>query len=166
MPTLTAALESVYRDCREQLFTCALHVTRCPARAEDAVHEAFSRLLRMDRAPEDLKVYVFRAVRNAAIDQITRRRHAGRAEANGRETVIFDPRDGPEELAGKNEFHSRLAEAIGALPEHERDAVVYHLYGDLTFKETARLLDAAEGTVAARYYRALEKLRTELQELP
>lgn len=166
MSTLRGALESVYRDCREQLFTCALHVTRCPARAEDAIHEAFSSLLRMDRMPGDLKVYVFRAVRNAAIDQLTRRRHHGPGESNGRETTLFDSRDGPEESAARREFRSRLDGAIASLPDRERDAVVFHLYGGLTFKEVAGLLDAPGGTVAAWYYRALEKLRAELQELP
>ena len=164
MTTLSAALEGVYRECRERLFTCALHVTRCPARAEDAIHEAFSRLLVMSRMPDDLKVYVFRAVRNAAVDQLTRRRHTDRAETNGHEEVIFDPGDGPEQSAAASEFRSRLARAIAALPERERDAVVYHLYGELTFKETARLLDAAEGTVASWYYRALDRLRAELEE--
>jgi len=165
MPILPGALEKVYRERRQQLFTCALHVTRCPARAEDAVHEAFSRLLSMERLPRDLKVYVFRAVRNAAIDQVTRHRQPGNVDANGRGATIFESRDGPEESASKREFQARVDGALASLPEQERDAVVFHLYSELTFREMARLLGAASGTVAARYYRALERLRTELQEL-
>ena len=68
--------------------------------------------------------------------------------------------------ASRREFESRLASAIASLPEPERDAVVYHLYGELTFKEMARLQDAPDSTVATWYYRALEKLRAELKEQP
>jgi RNA polymerase sigma-70 factor, ECF subfamily len=165
MPTLHGALESVYRDCRQQLFTCALHVTRCPARAEDAIHEAFLRLLRMERMPRDLKVYVFRAVRNAAIDQVARHQHDG-GDVNGRETSIFVSRDGPSESTDDREFRMRLEAAINALPQDERDVVVLHIYSELTFKEIARLLGIAGGTVAAWYYRALNKLRKQIGESP
>ena len=63
--SLNGDLESVYRECRQQLFTCALAITRCPDRAEDAVQDAFCNLFRMNNAPRHLKAYVFRAVRNA-----------------------------------------------------------------------------------------------------
>lgn len=164
MTTLHEALETVYKSCRQQLFTCALHVTRCPARAEDAIHEAFSRLLRMGRMPDDLKVYVFRAVRNAAIDQVTRFRKLGDVHSNNGAVAIFESHDGPADSASKREFQSRLETAIASLPEPQRDAVVFHLYGELTFKEIARLQGVPDSTVAARYYRALEKLRAELKE--
>jgi RNA polymerase sigma-70 factor (ECF subfamily) len=71
-------LERLYGEYRQQLFTCALAITCSPARAEDAVHDAFCRMLRRRRAVDDaaavdLKAYVFRAVRNAAVDQLRRR---------------------------------------------------------------------------------------------
>ncbi len=60
MPTpLDGELERLYCQCRRQLFTCALVITRSPACAEDTVHEAFCRLFRQDQQPDDLKAYVF-----------------------------------------------------------------------------------------------------------
>src|SRR4029453_15381696 len=76
VPPDRANLTQLYCDFRQQLFTCALSVTGSPSRAEDAVHDAFCRgLRRKDAAGDrmiDLKAYVFRAVRNAALDQLRR----------------------------------------------------------------------------------------------
>ncbi|HNT35778.1 MAG TPA: sigma-70 family RNA polymerase sigma factor, partial [bacterium] len=68
MTNLRLELERFYEDNEQQLFTFALSMTRDHDGAEDAVHEAFSRLLQMGGCPDNLKSYVFRSVRNAAID--------------------------------------------------------------------------------------------------
>ena len=44
MIPLSDALERIYRQYRQELFTCALAVTRCPERAEDAIHDALTRV--------------------------------------------------------------------------------------------------------------------------
>ena len=133
---------------------------RCPARAEDAIQEAFHRLFRRKTEPRNLKVYVFRSVRNAAIDQL--RRNPQPAENNAE--FIFDPKKGPRETAAGNEFNAIVAGALLDLSDNERETIVQHLYGDLTFREIARLRKRREATVAAWYYRGLKKLRSRLEE--
>ena len=72
---LTHWLEDIYRDHRRGLFGLALSVVREAATAEDAVHEAFARLARQKGPPDgDATAYVYKAVRNAAIDQARRRK--------------------------------------------------------------------------------------------
>jgi hypothetical protein len=68
MGSLRKDLEKLYEEQEGRLFVCALAITRCPAAAEDAVHDAFRRLLSLDRRPRDVKTYAFQCVRNAAID--------------------------------------------------------------------------------------------------
>jgi len=160
MKTLSDALERIYREYRQQLFSCALAVTRHPERAEDAIHDAFYRLFRLKARPRNLKVYVFRAVRNAAIDQI--RRNPLPPDDKGE--FIFEPEDGPREMAAKNEFKRRAAEALLTVSDDERETTVQHLYADLTFREIARLRGTPPGTVAAWYYRGLKKLRARLED--
>ena len=160
MKTLSDALEGIYREYRQQLYSCALAVTRCPERAEDAIHDAFCRLFRLNGRPRNLKVYVFRAVRNAAIDQLRRNPLAPDDEGE----FIFEPRDGPREMAAKNEFKRGVAEALLTVSDDERETIVQHLYADLTFREIARLRKAPAGTVAAWYYRGLKKLRARLED--
>jgi RNA polymerase sigma factor (sigma-70 family) len=158
--TFYDTLEQIYRDCRQQLFTCAMAITRCPDRAEDAIQEAFYRLFRMEGKPRHLKAYVFRAVRNAAIDQ--RRRNSPPGEELSE--FIFDTGAGPDESAANQEFKRRVAEGLLTLSEDERETVVHHIYGGLTFREIARVRESPLGTVVSWYRRGIKKLREQLEE--
>lgn len=93
-------LNLVYKEYRQQLFTCAMAITRCPDRAEDAVQEAFYRLFRLNVRPRNLKAYVFRTVRNAALDQV--RNNSTTIQPNL--DFIFDPRPDPCSVATDEEF--------------------------------------------------------------
>ena len=64
---------SIYDDWGRQLYVCALGVTGRRESAEDAVHNAFCRLLNLRSTPENLKAYAFKSVRNAAVDQVRMR---------------------------------------------------------------------------------------------
>jgi RNA polymerase sigma factor (sigma-70 family) len=154
-----AELEAIYCNCRQQLFTCALVITRSPERAEDAVHEAFCRLWKQNSRPDDFKAYVFRAVRNAAIDQL--RRHPMPDELLP--DFIFDPGQPPDQLAEAAEFKQQVVERLLALSDDERETIVQHLYGELTFQQIADIRGTALGTVTSWYRRGLEKLRGKLE---
>jgi RNA polymerase sigma factor (sigma-70 family) len=160
MEKLEDALERIYRQYRQQLFTCALSVTRRPERAEDAIHDAFCRLPRLNRKPRHLKPYVFRAVRNAAIDQL-RRNPLPHDEAS---EFIFEPNEGPSERASRKEFKEQVSDSMLTLSENQRETIVQHLYAGLTFREIARLRKTSLSTVAAWYYRGLKKLRAQLED--
>lgn len=157
---LNGALERIYRDHRQPLFTCALAVTRCPERAEDALQEAFYRLFRLERAPEHLKAYVFRTVRNAAVDIVRR----SPPPSEPLDPFIFDPEDDPRETAEKQEFKRRVAEALLTLSDDERETIVQRLWGELTFQEIAQLRGSPLGTIASWYHRGMEKLRARLEK--
>jgi RNA polymerase sigma-70 factor (ECF subfamily) len=160
---LNGALDQVYSECRQQLFTCALAITRCPDTAEDAIQEAFHRLFRLDTRPRNVKAYVFRAVRNAAIDQVRKNSPPVNAIPEFVLDFIFDPRLGPADAAMDKEFQRRVAETLMGLAEDERETIVQHLYGNLTFREIADVRDAPLGTVTSWYQRGLEKLRARLE---
>lgn len=156
---LNGTLEHVYRENRQQLFTCALAVTQSPDRAEDAIQEAFCRLFRLHARPQNLKAYVFRTVRNAAIEQM--RRNPLPRETPP--TSILETRPGPDESASSREFQSQVAEALTALSADESETIVQHLYADLTFREIAEIREAPLGTITSWYQRGLQKLRAQLE---
>ena len=148
-------LESLYCKCRQQLFTCALVITRSATRAEDAVHDAFYQLLRGDPRPIDLKSYVFRAVRNAALSQV-------RGSKRRDETLpdsVFDPGPYPDESAERAELQRRVEHCLSELSPDERETIVEHLFAELSFQEIATIRGAPLGTVVSWYRRGLEKLR-------
>ena len=159
MASRYADLERLYCEHRQQLFTCAVATTRSAALAEDAVHDAFCNVLRQNQPSGNLKAYVYRAVRNAAIDHA--RRNAGRDLPLP--DFIFDPQAQPAQSAEDAEFRQCVAESLLQLSADERETVVQHLYGELTFQEIASIRDAPLGTVVSWYRRGLEKLRTRLE---
>ena len=160
-------LEQVYWEHRQGLYTLALSITRCPSRTEDAVQDAFSRLWRTSKAPRgELVPYVFAAVRNASIDQM--RRNPSMMQST-EQTYIFDGQQdqvaGPLAMAVDLERQEIVRQAVEELPEEQRQAVVLHVYAGLTFEQVATMLQEPLPTVASRYRRALERLKTSMRKL-
>ena len=153
-------LELIYRRHRRQLFTCALAITRCRELAEDAIHEAFCRLIRRERKPRDLKVYVFRAVRNAALDQV----RGKRPSTVGGDESIFEEEVAARDRVASDEMKTAIEHALLSLAERERETIVQHVYGELTFREIARIRGVPVGTAAAWYYKGLKTLESRLRE--
>jgi RNA polymerase sigma-70 factor (ECF subfamily) len=160
MKSFQRDLERIYDSWGKALFTYALAVTGCRDLAEDALQEAFTRLLRMERAPDNLKAYAFQCVRNAAIDLVRKNQNTVPLP----EDYIFNSSDNPRTQAEKREFQARVAEALKTLSEDERETIVQRLYADLTFEEIAGMRQKPLGTVASWYRRGIEKLKELLEE--
>lgn len=148
------ALGAFYGAHRQELFTYALSITRSAASAEDAIHEAFSRVLARPRFPRELRPYVFRCVRNAALDLLRwAEREQQKIAGYG---VLFHN-------GGSEGVEESVADALAALSDKEREIVVLKAYSGLTFKEIAEVCGAPQGTVAANYWRSLQKMRERLK---
>jgi len=159
------SLERIYQQHRQGLYTLALAVTRRPDQAEDAVHEAFVRLCRTARkADGDPTAYVFAAVRNAAIDQLRKRKRQGATVSIFAETVS-DTSATPFRAAEHTERAALLRDALDELPPAQRDTIVMKIYGGLTFEQIAASFGEPLSTVSSRYRRGLEKLRDSVEAL-
>jgi len=157
-------LQSLYEQHRQGLFTLALSVTRRVDQAEDAVHEAFGRLVRNGLKPDDDPVaYAYAAVRNAAIDQVRKRSRVPAACENIFETPERDR--GPDQTMVDRERDGLIREALNQLPDEQKECVVMKLYGGLTFDQIAQSRGEPLSTVASRYRRALQRLRSSVETL-
>ncbi len=65
----------------------------------------------------------------------------------------------------ESEVSGFVARSLERLPDDQREAVVLRIYAGLTFEQIAAVVHAPLSTVAARYRRALEKLRPCLEKL-
>lgn len=151
-PDFTQELRRFYEESSADLYGYAVTLTGNRAAAEDAIHSAFLRLIKRGRAPADLRPYVFRCVRNAAIDEMRR-------------TQKHD--DGPfEEPPGQPTPKGICADDLNAmlkgLSQNERETVVMRFFDALTFREIAATRGVPLNTVASWYRRGLDKLRAML----
>ncbi|MFI4861558.1 MAG: RNA polymerase sigma factor [Phycisphaerales bacterium JB063] len=168
-------LETIYREKRQGLFGLALSITRRPASAEDAVHDAVLRLARLPAPPEgDATAYVFRAVRNAALDQLRQRKRGINGKTLGQTTgqpngqapdvwLFADPRPCPAQQTEQADQQRRLMHEVQQLPDAQREVILMKVFGGLTFQQIADAGDAPLSTVASRYQRGLAQLRAQME---
>jgi RNA polymerase sigma-70 factor (ECF subfamily) len=123
--------------------------------AEDAVHHVFLKLLRGDtRVPDVPLAYLYRAVRNAALNL---RRNGQRDVPLETQGTWFDHRGGNSEAA------LALRTALSEIPEEQRAVVIMRIWSGMTLEEISAATGTPLNTVASRYRYALGKLRERLQ---
>ena len=66
-------------------------------------------------------------------------------------------------LLEKKLARKRIQQAIGSLPEDQREVVILKYYHDLRFKDIAEITQSKEPTVKSRMRRGLARLRTLLE---
>jgi len=70
--------------------------------------------------------------------------------------------DGPDVLVARSEVGRLVADALAQLPSHLREVVVLKVYHQLKFREIADITKTPEGTLKARFHRAVAELRDRL----
>lgn len=125
---------------------------------EDVVQDALLRFLRQPVPPRNTVGWLYRAVRNAAID--TSRSASRRAR---RESALAGRR--PSWFAVSHGDHLDAAEAAAALktlPPEQRETIVARIWGGLTLQQIADLTGSSTSTVRRRYLAGLSALRERL----
>jgi RNA polymerase sigma-70 factor (ECF subfamily) len=135
-----------------------LYARQWCAAPEDVVQEAFLKLVRQRPPPDNPAAWLYRVVRNAAVSaaRTARRRQRYEAAAAAQAPAWFDD-------AGADGLDAETAaEALQALPPDEREVIVAHLWGGLTFEQIAELAGCSASTAHRRYAAGLAALRERL----
>ena len=124
---------------------------------EDVVQEAFVRLVQQRSPPNAELPWLYRVVRNGAISaaRTAQRRKRRESRVAGREPWFTASED--------SALDARLAtEALAELPLEQREIVVAHFWGGLTFEQIAAVAEVSSSTAHRRYEAALASLRERL----
>jgi len=155
--------ERLYSDHAQALFGFLAYRTGDRALAEDGLSESFERALRArkryDPTKASAKTWLYSIALNCLRDQQRRQGAEVRALDRVGAPVGDDLRDRGIDRA---ETRDEVQRAMAALSDEEREVVALRYGGELTAKEAAKLLGEKETTVEGRLYRALGKLREEL----
>lgn len=115
--------------------------------------------------------WLYRIATNLAIDELRSRQRKGRFffynvrerfQEEDRSVPLPDARQCPERTLGHKEKAERLRIAIDSLSEKYKLAFILKEVQDLSYEETARILNVALGTAKSRIHRAKMLLREKL----
>src|SRR6202167_5147698 len=153
-----AALAALVDQYASALYRVAFSVLRNSADAEDAVQEAFLRVLRHRDSLGDVRdhrVWLIRIVWNIVLDR--KRRAKTRPETDdGADLARVLPSDGlsPEERAAPAQHHAHVPGCLEKLPPKEREVLMLSAFEELNSVEIATVLGITESSVRSRLFRA------------
>ena len=124
--------------------------------AEDAVQEAFIRLAQQRRAPDEPLAWLVSVARNQLIQwhRSGVRRDRRNQQAAAARGWFFVDADQADRLDA-----DELADALKRLPDDQREIVVMHLWGELSFERIAETVSLSRATAHRRYVEAIQTLR-------
>jgi len=151
------------------VYAAAFRIVNDAGQAQDVVQDVFLRVWRRPESfdPErgDLGTYLRLMGRSRALDLWREGQVRGRAA--DRLKVIAgaaeEPRveDHPAVLAERDQDRAEVREALGKLPEPQREAIVLAYWGGLTADQIARRSHVPLGTAKSRIRLGLARLRDE-----
>lgn len=147
------------------LFRVAHAVLRNASEAEDAVQDAFLRVLaHSDRLGEieNMRVWLVRIVWRLALDR-TRRITPGQMDEAFAQSLVSRSQPADQALAERRELQQVLRE-MERLPSRERHALLLSALEEMNTGEIAAVLGRSESAVRALLFRARTRLRERLEK--
>lgn len=155
--TEALAFDEFFRASKDQVLRAVIVSTGGWHDAEDCVAEAFTRALK------DWPMVSKLQTPSSWVVQVARNLHIDRHRKYLRTVKLFPA------IARKEVVHEQvpgldpaLLAAINSLPERQREVLAYRVLLELNAKETATALSISVATVGTHLHRALETLRTNL----
>ncbi len=150
--------DALYRQARDDVFAYAATLLRDAAAAEDVTAYAFERAFRKrsryDARRGSPRAWLFGIARNAALDELRRRKRA--AEAEIPHPLADPPPDEAAELAAQRDA---VRAALNRMPARERELIALKYHADLSNAEIAAVLGVSATNAGTLLHRAMTKLR-------
>jgi RNA polymerase sigma factor (sigma-70 family) len=154
--------EDLYRSSRDDVYAYVVTLLRDRAAAEDVTAIAFERAYRrrrsFDKKRGDERGWLFGIARNAALDELRRRRRTA--------MLVVDPEDlGSEQSTHADDEDILLRRtavhaALNDLSARERELIALKFHAGLSNSELASVLGVSESNAGTMLHRAIQKLRS------
>jgi RNA polymerase sigma-70 factor, ECF subfamily len=155
------AFDELYRSSATDVFAYAASILRDRAAAEEVTAQAFERAFRrrksFDPRRGNARAWLFGIARNAALDELRRRRRTA--------ALVADPEDlsAPAALADDDPDaaarRATVRAALAALEPRDRELIALKFHAGLSNAEIALVLRTSESNAGTRLHRALTRLR-------
>ena len=152
-------IEECYSLYEQKMYRVAFAILKDPDAAEDAVQDAFLKLMKSgrvfeDAGADDCKRFMIAVIRSAAISIYRiRKRDSG--------VILFPVPEGTADSSAEQDSGDApdLKDLLEALPAKYRDVVQCLAADNLSIRETSERLQISESCVRKRFERAKKKLK-------
>ena len=147
----------LYRETVRDLYAYVATLLHDRSAAEDVVAQTYERAFRKrrsyDRRRGNERAWLFGIARNAALDELRRRKRTA--------ALVTDPEDTSEPAADDPDLERRtvVRSALDTMEPRDRELIALKYHGGFGNAEIAKLLSTSESNVGTRLHRAMNKLR-------
>lgn len=151
--------EALYERTFPKVYAYVASMLRDRSAAEDVTAQAYERAYRKRRsyrpARGTAEAWIFGIARNAALDELRRRKRRAELPAEPEDEAALAVEDHAEHSVRRAAVRAAVADLEGT----ERDMVALKFMGGLSNAEIARVLRTSESNVGTRLHRTITKLR-------
>ncbi len=153
------SLEALKRLLDEQTAALVLYARQWCDMPEDIVQDVLLKLVQAPAAPANPVGWLYRAVRNQALNAARSSRRRARHEA----TAAYRGEPWLEVSEDDRLDAETAADALAELPIEQREVIVARLWGSLSFEEIADLAGTSISTTYRRYQQGIAALQEKLE---
>ena len=170
-----SAFQQLVERHKRKVYYTAIGIVGNHHDAEDVMQEAILLALRSLsklRQPEGFGPWLVRIAYNKSIDVIRKKKRTVSGENNDDENQSYfdtleatNSESDPDRQVKSKEIKTEIKRILDILPESQRRAFLMKHVSKLSIKEIAEVTKSTESTVKTNIYRAVQKMRNELEDL-
>ena len=168
----TLALKVLYRRYEIQIFNFIFRYTGSRELAQELIQDTFTRVWfaahTFDQIKGNFKGWVYTIALNLARNEFSKKEYTYHfldiEKTDERQHDRDDSqKENPETILEQKELTHSIAKALGKLKPYLIEVIIMKNYQHMKFREIAEATDIPEGTLKARYHRAVALLKEYLQ---
>ncbi|MCP5107363.1 MAG: RNA polymerase sigma factor [bacterium] len=160
----TQALSVLYHRYERRIFNFVLRYTGSREIAQELIQETFTRIWTaahtFDQKNGNFKGWLYTIALNITRSEMSKKEYTYHfiEVEDTRENHNPEVKN-PETILEQTEMEHAVSNALGKLKPHLREVIVMKNYQHLKFREIAEVSNVPEGTLKARYHRAVALLK-------
>ena len=162
------AFDEIFAEYRQRIFAYVLGFLHDRGNAEDVTQECFVTLARKIESispSKGLLSWLFRVARNRSIDRLRKRTDLLPGDDFVEDVLHEDTSQAvPDTELLRKEESRRIRKLLDSLPKRERDVIAMRFFGDLKFREIAKVMKRPLGTVLWQANTGMKRLRDRLKD--
>jgi RNA polymerase sigma factor (sigma-70 family) len=158
------AFDKLFKRYERPLFSFILRFVRDREGAEDLFQQTWMKVIKALPQYEErgtFSSWLFGIANNCCVDNARKKARSKVDDLTSSEGLdrLPNPHPNPEDTVIKKEQNAWLEQAVEQLPQEQKQVVLMRLFGQLPFKEIARVVNCPLNTVLGRMHYALKNLR-------